>query len=162
MISEKDYCELEKRFLKLKNDYDNSYSNHIDIERSLNKSYNDALNDRNKCKFEFYDLKEKYDPSGRLNMSMLYNELPKTEQKKFDELKKATDEDKSSQLNTKFEKNGDLISGDFLPFTIDTLGMPHPDQKGTAISMINKLSKTDFENNSVKLGPSGSIILPVR
>ena len=68
----------------------------------------------------------------------------------------------SGILNTKFEKNGDLISGDFLPFTIDTLGMPHPDQKGTAISMINKLSKTDFENNSVKLGPSGSIILPVR
>ena len=73
MISEKDYCELEKRFLKLKNDYDNSYSNHIDIERSLNKSYNDALNDRNKCKFEFYDLKEKYDGL-KLRYDILFND----------------------------------------------------------------------------------------
>lgn len=37
------------------------------------------------------ELKEKYDPSGRLNMSMLYDELPKTEQVKFNQMKKEQD-----------------------------------------------------------------------
>lgn len=62
-------------------------------------------------------------------------------------------------LNVKLEKMGNIISGNFLPFIIDDYGIPHPDNKGRAISMINTLSKEDFGSNAIKLSSSGLMIL---
>lgn len=55
------------------------------------------------------ELKEKYDPSGRLNMSMLYDELPKTEQVKFNQMKKAQDtvRDTSTKYSSYTLPNGE-------------------------------------------------------
>jgi len=61
MKSEDEYYELEKRYLKLKDKFDDFYSEHIKIVTSLNGKYEDALNQRNKSSNRYYEAKREYD-----------------------------------------------------------------------------------------------------
>ena len=56
MKSDKEYYELERRYLKLTDKFDNIYSDHIKIEQSLRTNYDEALRQRNTSRNEFYKL----------------------------------------------------------------------------------------------------------
>jgi poly-gamma-glutamate capsule biosynthesis protein CapA/YwtB (metallophosphatase superfamily) len=63
----------------------------------------------------------------------------------------------SAMLEAVFHKDGSLVSGTIFPFEIDKDGIPHPDLNNIAISTINELSKSDFDEQGVVLSSEGEI-----
>jgi hypothetical protein len=72
MKSDKEYYELERRYLKLTDKFDNIYSDHIKIEQSLRTNYDEALRQRNTSRNEFYKLENEHK-----NLNYFFDELNK-------------------------------------------------------------------------------------
>ncbi len=64
----------------------------------------------------------------------------------------------SAMIEITFDRQASLVSGRIFPFEIDKYGAPNPDLNNTAISLINDLSKSDFNQGPI-LNSGGEIIL---
>ncbi len=97
MKSDEEYYELEKIYLKLKDKYDDMYSEHIAVAISLNKNYEEALRQRNMSRNDYYklakehqELKSFLDNPGRILSNLKISDIENYLRKK--KLKKLQDE----------------------------------------------------------------------
>jgi len=63
----------------------------------------------------------------------------------------------SAMLNISFDENGNIVGGNLLPVLINEHGNPEIDKENTAISLVNLLSRQDFQDSAVKFSNKGKL-----